>query len=331
MTAPTGRFSLRAAGAARADSASRCSFAVALGRAALDPPAAGVLAVMATFRVRGRQICGGRQCARSRRAAAVVRGGVGPVVVARAAHQPHLLRRADLPGHRAEPDRPEARADVQRRHGRVRAAAVLAQRIQQAAERLSLSAELVFRVRGVRGQYAHWLNVALSAATAGALFLLTLLLTGDRLSAGLRRRCSFALIPEQITVVARRPPCEPSAAFVVRLPSLCWPRRSRARGRRRHLCWGGVCRELCGVQFRPEIVPDPTGGRSDACGVWTVDELGRPRLWWVAVLGVLAARAVTFAHLAAVRSEGWGDQPISAVSLAYVAHNLRINGVVLSR
>ena len=66
---------------------------------------------------------------------------LGAHAVRRAAHEPHLLRRADLPEHRPEPRRPEAGADVQRRHGRVRPAAVLERRVQQAAVRLPAPAE----------------------------------------------------------------------------------------------------------------------------------------------------------------------------------------------
>ena len=53
-----------------------------------------------------------------------------------APHAPHLLRRADLPGDWAEPLGPQARADVQRRDGRARPAAVLERPIQQAAVRV---------------------------------------------------------------------------------------------------------------------------------------------------------------------------------------------------
>jgi Dolichyl-phosphate-mannose-protein mannosyltransferase len=179
---------------------------------------------------------------------------------------------------------------------------------------------LGYRLAGVSDGVAHWLNVSLSAATAGALFLLTLLLTGDRLSAGLAG-VSFALIPEQLRW-SHTAASEPSAAFVCTLAVLAAAAFVRLRTTTA-LVWV-ACAASFAAYFRPEtvlVLP--------VVAVMIVvsgpSELGRTRMWWVAVLGVLLL-VPEFAHLAAVRGEGWGTSD-QRFSLAYVTHNLWTNGV----
>src|SRR5207245_991221 len=65
------------------------------------------------------------RAARSRHAACRIGAGMCPRRSRRATDQPDLLRRTDLPGHRAEPQRSPAGPDVQRRHRRIRRAPVL--------------------------------------------------------------------------------------------------------------------------------------------------------------------------------------------------------------
>ena len=171
---------------------------------------------------------------------------------------------------------------------------------------------LGYRVAGVSDGVAHWLNVSLSAATAGALFLLTLLLTGDRLSAGLAG-VSFALIPEQLRW-SHTAASEPSAAFVCTLAVLAAAAFVRLRTTTA-LVWV-ACAASFAAYFRPEtvlvlpvvVVMIVVSGPS---------ELGRTRMWWVAVLGVLLL-VPEFAHLAAVAAKD-GGHPISA-SLSRTSH-----------
>ena len=113
--------------------------------AAEDPPVlvAGDLP-RARAGTRGRHAAGGLpQAVPERRRAAGDPGGRGrgPHAPAPAPHEPHLLRRTDLPEHRPEPLGPEAGADVQRRRGRVRPAAMLQRGIQQTAVCLPAPAE----------------------------------------------------------------------------------------------------------------------------------------------------------------------------------------------
>ena len=81
------------------------------------------------------------RAARSAPAARRIGARVCPGRSRGAEDQPHLLRRTHLPGHRAEPQRSPARADVQRRHRRIRRAPVLAGRVQQGAVRVSLPSQ----------------------------------------------------------------------------------------------------------------------------------------------------------------------------------------------
>jgi len=178
---------------------------------------------------------------------------------------------------------------------------------------------LGYRVAGVSEGVAHWLNVSLSAATACALFLITLLLTGNRLSAGLAG-LSFALIPEQLRW-SHTAASEPSAAFVCTLAVLAAVVFVRSRTATA-LVWV-ACASSFAAYFRAEaVLVLPVIGVMIL--VSARSELGRSRLWWVAALGALLL-VPEIAHLAAVRNEGWGTSD-QRFSLAYLAHNLWTNG-----
>lgn len=178
---------------------------------------------------------------------------------------------------------------------------------------------LGYRVAGVSDGVAHWLNTSLCAATAGALFLLTLLLTGNRLAAGLAG-LSFALIPEQLRW-SHTAASEPSAAFVCTLAVLAAVVFARSRTTTA-LVWV-ACASSFAAYFRAEtILVLPVAGVMIIASARS--ELRRERLWWAAALGALLL-VPEIAHLAAVRNEGWGTSD-QRFSLAYLAHNLWTNG-----
>ena len=165
----------------------------------------------------------------SARMAMLAAAGGRPHALRRSAHEPHLLRRADLPEHRPEPGGPEAGAGLQRRQRGVRPAAVRERRIQQAAVRLPAPAEprlsAVRRARrdGVRGE-----RRGDGARRSCAVYLLVWLLFRDR-DAALFAGLVLALTPQQI-IWSATAAVEPSASLAAVLALVCAAHYCDARG-----------------------------------------------------------------------------------------------------
>jgi hypothetical protein len=178
---------------------------------------------------------------------------------------------------------------------------------------------LGYRLTGTSDGVAHWINVLASAATACTVFLLTLLMTGNRTSAGLAG-LSFALIPEQLRW-SHTAASEPSAALVCALAMLAAAAFVRSRTTTT-LVWT-ACAASFAAYVRPEaglIVPLA----ALAILVCAPDEVRRARFWWVAGLCLLML-VPEIAHLAAVRTQDWGTSD-QRFSLAYLGNNLVTNG-----
>ena len=176
-----------------------------------------------------------------------------------------------------------------------------------------------YRIAGTSDTVAHWINVLAAAATAGALFLLTLLITDSRLPAGLAG-LAFALIPEQLRW-SHTAASEPSAAFMCALAMLAAAAFVRSRSTTT-LIWT-ACAASFASYMRPEavlVIP----AAALAILVCAPDEVRRARFWWVTALGVLML-APEMAHMAAVRNQDWGASD-QRFSLAYLANNLVTNG-----
>jgi hypothetical protein len=178
---------------------------------------------------------------------------------------------------------------------------------------------LGYRLAGASDDVAHWMNVLAAAATAGVLFLLTLLITDNRLSAGLVA-FSFALIPEQLRW-SHTAASEPSAAFLCALAVLAAAAFVRARSTTT-LIWA-ACASSFAAYMRPEavlIVPVT----ALAILVGAANEARHVRTWWVAAL-CLVLLVPEIAHMAAVRNQDWGASD-QRFSFAYFANNLVTNG-----
>ncbi len=247
-------------------------------------------------------------------------GGGRPHALRRAAHEPHLLRRADLSEHRPEPGRPEAGADLQRRRRGVRSAEVRERRIQQAAVRVPAPVERGLsahrrsrrdrirrqrsrdgghRVRGLCSRLA-----ALPGSDGGAVAALVL-----------------ALTPHQI-IWSATAAVEPSASLAAVLALVCAAYYANTGGAAA-LAAFAVCAAYA-IQFRPEsILVLPVA----ALIAWPRlrIEAREPRGWWAALLFLVLA-SVHIAHLFAVRHIDWGTNQ-ARFSLAYVPSNLRVNGL----
>jgi Dolichyl-phosphate-mannose-protein mannosyltransferase len=178
---------------------------------------------------------------------------------------------------------------------------------------------LGYRLAGASDDVAHWMNVLAAAATAGVLFLLTLLITDNRLSAGLAA-FSFALIPEQLRW-SHTAASEPSAAFLCALAMLAAAAFVHSRSTTA-LIWA-ACASSFAAYMRPEavlIVPMT----ALAILVGAANEARHVRFWWVAAL-CLVLLVPEVAHMAAVRNQDWGASD-QRFSLAYFANNLVTNG-----
>jgi Dolichyl-phosphate-mannose-protein mannosyltransferase len=178
---------------------------------------------------------------------------------------------------------------------------------------------LVYRIAGTDARWAFLLNAAVMGLTVVIVYLAALFLFADRLAA-LFTGLLVALMPQQILWSATAA-AEPSASLACAgaLAAAAYFTVARTTIA---LAFGAVATAYA-VQFRVEsilIVP--------VIGVllWqrTPDELRRPRLWGVGLLFVVLM-AVHFAHLFAVRNEGWGTSD-ARLSLRYVADNFAVNG-----
>jgi branched-subunit amino acid transport protein len=178
---------------------------------------------------------------------------------------------------------------------------------------------LGYRLTGASDQVAHSMNGLASAFTAGALFLLTLLMTGNRGSAGLAG-LSFALIPEQLRW-SHTAASEPSAALLCALAMLAAVAFVRTRSTI-VLIWAASASSFAAC-MRPEavlILP----AAALVILICAPDEVRRARFWWVTALCVLML-VPEIAHVAAVRNQDWGASG-RPFSLAYLANNLVTNG-----
>ena len=178
---------------------------------------------------------------------------------------------------------------------------------------------LGYRIAGASDNVAHWVNIAAAAATAGTLFLLTLLITENRVSAALTA-LAFALMPEQLRW-SHTAASEPSAAFMCALAMLAVAAFVRSRSTTT-LAWT-ACASSFAAYMRPEavlIVP-VTALVIVMCAP---GEMRKSRFWWTTALCVLML-VPEVAHMAAVRNQDWGASD-QRFSLGYVANNLVTNG-----
>jgi hypothetical protein len=165
---------------------------------------------------------------------------------------------------------------------------------------------------------AHWLNLLVSGATAGVIFLLVFLLTRDRL-AGTFAALVFMLLPEQLRW-SHSAAVEPSAAFACALAMLATAAFVESRSTAA-LAWM-IAASSWATCFRPEavlILPVIAA----VVLRHAREEIGRPRFLWVAVLWIVLLLP-TVAHLAAVRNESWGSSG-GRFSLPFFLNNLRTN------
>jgi 4-amino-4-deoxy-L-arabinose transferase-like glycosyltransferase len=179
---------------------------------------------------------------------------------------------------------------------------------------------VLYRVFGVSGSIAFRFNAVVAALTACGVYLLALMVFGDR-TAALFAGLIMVLTPEQILWSATAA-VEPSASLACVVALLC----AAAFGASKStvaLAGTGVAAAYA-VQFRPEstlIVP--------VIGflLWrgtSRDEFSRVRFWAVGLL-TLALVAVHLGHLTAVRNEEWGTRA-ARMSVGYLAANFRVNG-----
>jgi hypothetical protein len=178
---------------------------------------------------------------------------------------------------------------------------------------------LVYRVAGVDARSAFIVNNVVMGLTVAVVYLAALFLFGDRLAA-LFASLLAALLPQQILWSATAA-AEPSAslACALALAAAAYFTVSRTTIA---LVITAVATAYA-IQFRPEsilIVP------VIALLLWqrTRDELSGVRLWSAGAVFLLFA-AVHFAHMFAVRNEGWGTAD-ARLSLDYVAPNFAVNG-----
>ncbi|MGH9371576.1 MAG: glycosyltransferase family 39 protein, partial [Vicinamibacterales bacterium] len=179
---------------------------------------------------------------------------------------------------------------------------------------------LAYRAFGVHETTAFVVNAVAMALTVCAVYLLVLILFGDRVAAFFAGLL-MALIPHQLLWSATAA-VEPSASLAAVAALLCAAHFIRG-GRTSALAGAGVAAAYA-VQFRPEsflIVPVIF---LLLCTSGTRGELDRPRLWWVALLS-FALVAVHIGHMFAVRNEGWGTSE-ARLSLQYLGTNLGVNG-----
>jgi len=179
---------------------------------------------------------------------------------------------------------------------------------------------LAYRVFGVREGVAFAVNAAVMAATVCAVYLLGLVLFSDRLAASFAALL-ITLIPHQILWSATAA-VEPSSSLAC-VVALLFAAHAARSGTSRAIGAAAIATAYA-VQFRPEsmlIVPVA------AVLVWmrARDELARPRFWWWGLVAFLLM-AVHLAHTFVVRNESWGTSD-ARLSLAYVAGNLRVNGL----
>lgn len=159
---------------------------------------------------------------------------------------------------------------------------------------------LAYRAAGVADSTAFRLNNVVSALTALVVFLLAQLLFKD-LRIAVVSALALALVPMQLTW-SNTASAEPSAVLFTAAAVLAAVHFVQSRTTSA-LVWTMAVSAFA-TTIRPEsVLVIPLVGL--VILLWAPEEMAGPRLWWSALLG-LALTWVTFAHLVAVRSEGWG-------------------------
>jgi hypothetical protein len=177
---------------------------------------------------------------------------------------------------------------------------------------------LGYRWFGTSESVAHWLNVLVSGASAGAIFLLAFLLTRDRRAAGFAALV-FMLLPEQLRW-SHSAAVEPSAAFACAIAMLATAAFLETRSTAALVSM--VVTSSWATYFRPEAILILLV-IAVAILLHAREEITRPRfLWMLAAWIALLAPAV--AHLVAVRNENWGSND-ARFSLPFFWNNLRTN------
>jgi hypothetical protein len=177
---------------------------------------------------------------------------------------------------------------------------------------------LGYRWLGTSESVAHWLNVLVSGATAGAIFLLAFVLTRDRRAAGFGA-LAFMLLPEQLRW-SHSAAAEPSAAFACAVAMLATAVFVESRSTAA-LVWMVVASSWA-TYFRPEAILILTV-IAVVLLLHAREEIARPRFLWILALWVLLL-VPTVAHLVAVRNESWGSSDVP-FSLPFFWNNLRTN------
>jgi len=159
---------------------------------------------------------------------------------------------------------------------------------------------LAYRLAGVGEPTAFRLNNVVSALTALVAFLLAQLLFEDfRVAA--TSALALTVMPMQLTW-SNSAAAEPSAGLLTGAAVLAAVRFVQLPTTSA-LAWM-IAVSAFATTIRPEsVLVIPLVGL--VILFWAPTEMARPRLWWSA-LGGLALTWVTFAHLVAVRAEGWG-------------------------
>jgi hypothetical protein len=178
---------------------------------------------------------------------------------------------------------------------------------------------VAYRVAGVHEWVAFAVNAVAMGMTAAAVYLLVLVMSGERDAAGFAA-VIVTTIPEQLMWSATAA-AEPTASLAAVVCVACAVAYRRAGG------WLARAAMVIGsayaIQFRPEsilILPVV------AIVAWPRirEDSDDPAAWWAAVL-LLGLVAVPVAHLFAVRNVGWGTDA-ARFSFAYVPANFAVNG-----
>ena len=160
---------------------------------------------------------------------------------------------------------------------------------------------LAYRWLGTSDTAAHRLNLLTSGATAGAIFLLTLLLTRDRLPAGLAA-LAFTLLPEQLRW-AHAASAEPTAALACTGAVLAAAAFVRFRSSTA-LAWMAVATSWAAYVRMEGILILAVAALIVL--LYARQEVARPRFAWMAI-SCLVLLLPASAHLAAVQNESWGS------------------------
>ena len=177
-----------------------------------------------------------------------------------------------------------------------------------------------YRLFGTSELVAHRMNVFISGATAGVIFLLTLLLTRDRLAAVLAA-VAFMQLPEQLRW-SHSAAVEPSAAFVCSVAMLATAAFLTFRSTTA-LVWMAVATSWT-ASFRPEGILI-VAVVAAVVVLYAREEVLRPRFLWSVALS-LCLLVPAAAHFAAVGNESWGSTN-GRFSLPFFWNNVQTNSI----